>query len=135
MISGCESKIGPPWISGVRTEVDDSLLIVQNYRAPLNCFAASKLAGITAIDVDNPEMAPINVTAIGVEKDAFAIWRQRPLLHLAITGSEQAWRSAINRKGVQMLPAVLFGGDQQPILRGPKTYSAPSVLGHERIGS
>jgi len=54
-----------------------------------------------------------------LKKHGFVIRTERPLLDFAVTWSEEVRRAAFNRKRVEMLPAVFFGGDKQVIISGP----------------
>src|SRR5215470_6416926 len=79
-------------------------------------------------------MAAIHVAAIGIEEDGFAVRCERPLLDFAVARSKQLRRCAgIGIERVEMLPAILFAGDDEAILRRPMEHSAAGVRSHRRI--
>src|SRR5205085_12331794 len=116
-------------------EIREVLAVTQHCRTPLDPLAASPLLLSSVGKIDAPEMAAINVATVGIEEDGFAVGSERPLLDFAIPGSHELRSAAARREGVQVLPAVLFGGDEQTIVRSPLKDPTSGVARHIGIGA
>src|ERR1043166_1003220 len=77
-------------------------------------------------------MPAINVVAIGVEQDRFAVARERPLLDFALTWRKQLRSSTADYNRIQMLPAILFAGEHNPVVCSPMNHAAACVIRHVR---
>jgi len=59
----------------IRPNIDIVFSVTQRYRAPFVASTASELARTISAGTDRPDVPPINVATIGVEKYGFAIRR------------------------------------------------------------
>src|SRR6266404_6099489 len=119
----------------VRTEVNDCLAIAHRDWAPFVALATSELGEMISGNADSPNVSPVDIAAIGVEENGFPIRSQRPLLDFAVPRCEHMRVAAFDGNRVEVLPAVFFRSDEQPILGGPANHAATGVFGHVRIGT
>src|SRR5262249_44208630 len=103
-------------------------------RTPANRIQFFPLQQMVPFDSDTPQMTPVDVIAVGVEKAGFTVVREGPVFNFAVSRGQQLWIAASSGDGVEMLPAILLTGKNNPILRGPADDSAARIAGHIRIG-
>src|SRR5262245_60775015 len=85
-------------------------------RAPFNSRPTAQLRRSTSGHPHAPQMPATNVVAIGIQEHGLAVARERPLLDFALAGSEELGRSSASRDGIEMLPAVLFAREHDPVI-------------------
>src|SRR5262249_40151326 len=122
-------------MASVGSDVGKSLAIAERDGIPLDAIAASDLLWRSARKACLPKMTAIDIATIGVEEDGFAVWRERPLLDFAVARREELRRRAgLRIHRVEMLPAVLLAGDDEPIRRGPVERAATCAVRHRGEG-
>ena len=72
----------------VGAQIDEGLSR-EKQRVPFDGITVSALRGMCADHVDSPEVTPVYVAAIRIEKDHKAVGRERPLLDFAVARSEK----------------------------------------------
>src|SRR5579871_4746097 len=85
-------------IFGIRTEIEKIVLVREQDGAPLNSFASALLGGCARDNIDGPQVSPINVAAIRIEKHRLVIRREGPLFDFTIARREESRLSATRRQ-------------------------------------
>src|SRR6185295_347497 len=119
------------WMRAVRADVRDICTVAKRHRTPLDSFTSRQRPWVGGVDVNDPEMAAIDVATIRIEEYDVALRGKGPLLDFAITGCEELrLTGAVSGERIQMLPAVLFAGDHQTIVGSPVENPAAGIAGH-----
>ena len=86
------------WKSGDRvagTEIGDGLAVRESDGAPIDLSKFGPLNEMLAVGTNAPEMTAIDVVAIGIEENCFAVGGERPLFDFAISRGEKLGLAAI----------------------------------------
>src|SRR5712692_3017785 len=116
----------------VGSQIAECLTVTKNYGAPFKPLATRPLNGRISRYTDIPQVAAIHIATIRIKEDCALVGRERPLFYLATSGGKELRRTSCSGQGIQMLPAVFFGSDDELIAGGPIDYATAGILRHVR---
>src|SRR5712692_1153709 len=119
-------------MSRVGSQIAECLTVTKNYGAPFKPLATRPLSGRISRYAHIPQVAAIHIATIRIKEDRALVGRERPLFYFATSGGKEIRRSSGGGQGIQMLPTVFLGSDDELIAGGPIDYAAAGILRHVR---
>src|SRR5437868_10089359 len=111
--------VGHRWNGGSRTQTQDVFAVSRYDGKPFNRVAfRDSLLRRPARNGYAPQVAAVNVILIGGKDQRSFIWSQRDIFHVEVTSGEQRGSAAGCGDGIQVIAAVLFGGEHDASIRG-----------------
>src|SRR5712692_1657253 len=114
----------------VGSQIAKCLTVTKTYGAPFKTLATRPLSGRISRYADIPQVAAIHIATIRIKEDCALVGRERPLFYFATSGGKELRRTSCRGQGIQMLPAVFLGSDDQLIVGGPIDHASAGVFRH-----
>src|SRR5690242_4446124 len=115
LASGRGKPVGHGGGSRGRAETDNRAAIGEFGGRPFHRFALAKSFGFPAINTNAPQMAPVNIVLIRGVNDRAIVVRYGDVFHFEFARSEERRAAAASWNGIQMVPAVLLGSEDDSV--------------------